>query len=200
MEAFWIGAGALRTKVAVRDFEPRPGDALVTSHVGVICAELEISSSYLTFTTMAFVPPPNNAGVAPPPFPQNPPTLGDVTNTKEYSERLSLSKRKKFRSPQLAQLMTVYTIGLQTPGATATDDEIGAAERYHHDIVMTNTVMGPAPPQWLVQLMGAGQPIWLGNLIGNVAQIQADMQAGFANVNQMQQTCKHSMSAIICAS
>ncbi|KAF8308531.1 hypothetical protein F5887DRAFT_1256268 [Amanita rubescens] len=33
--------------------------------------------------------------------------------------------------------------------------------------------MGPAPPQWLLELMGIAPPQWLTQFIGNVHQIQA---------------------------
>jgi hypothetical protein len=43
---------------------------------------------------MAFEPPANNAGVPIPAIPDNPPSLSDITNTKDYVERLIQSKGK----------------------------------------------------------------------------------------------------------
>ena len=41
---------------------------------------------------MAFAPPANNAGLPVPAIPANPPTLSDITNTKDYVGRLIQSK------------------------------------------------------------------------------------------------------------
>jgi len=41
---------------------------------------------------MAFAPPANNAGLPVPVIPANPPTLSDITNIKDYVERLIQSK------------------------------------------------------------------------------------------------------------
>jgi hypothetical protein len=41
---------------------------------------------------MAFAPPTNNAGLPIPAMPANPPTLSNITNTKDYVERLIQSK------------------------------------------------------------------------------------------------------------
>ena len=43
---------------------------------------------------MAFAPPANNAGVPIPAIPANPPTLSDITNSKDYVVRLIQSKGK----------------------------------------------------------------------------------------------------------
>ena len=43
-------------------------------------------------TIMAMVPPPNAAGIMLPANPQDPPTLLDITNSKEYVARLHYSK------------------------------------------------------------------------------------------------------------
>jgi hypothetical protein len=43
---------------------------------------------------MAFAPPANNAGLPVPAIPANPPTLSDITNTKDYVERLIQFKGK----------------------------------------------------------------------------------------------------------
>lgn len=43
---------------------------------------------------MAFAPPANIAGVAIPAIPANPPSLSDITNTKDYVQRLIQSKGK----------------------------------------------------------------------------------------------------------
>jgi hypothetical protein len=46
------------------------------------------------FGTMAFAPPHNNAGVPIPAMPANPPSLSDITISKDYVERLIKSKGK----------------------------------------------------------------------------------------------------------
>lgn len=42
----------------------------------------------------ALAPPPNIAGVPLPPVPNNPASLADITNAKEYIDRLSSNKRE----------------------------------------------------------------------------------------------------------
>lgn len=68
-----------------------------------------------------FAPPAKNAGLPIPAMPANPPTLSDIRNTKDYVERLIQSK----------------------------DDEIGAAELYHHESVLRTSLGGAAAPPWL---------------------------------------------------
>lgn len=51
----------------------------------------------------------------------------------------------------------------------ATNNEIGAAEQYHQEVVLTNTIMGVQPPPWLVQFLAALPP-WLAQFIGNINQ------------------------------
>ena len=43
---------------------------------------------------MAFAPPTNNTGIPIPAIPANPPSLTDIMNTRDYVERLILSKGK----------------------------------------------------------------------------------------------------------
>lgn len=116
---------------------------------------------------MALVPPPNAAGVIPPANPQNPPTLGDITNSKEYIERLALSKR------------------CQIPGATATDNDIGSAERYHQNTILSNTMMGAVPPPWLAPFMAA-PPQWLAQAFGNLNQNLANLNQNVACIAAQQ--------------
>jgi hypothetical protein len=43
---------------------------------------------------MALAPPANNAGLPTPAIPAHPPTFSDITNTKDYVQRLIKSKGK----------------------------------------------------------------------------------------------------------
>jgi outer membrane murein-binding lipoprotein Lpp len=133
---------------------------------------------------MALVPPPNTAGVVLPANPQQPPTLVDISNSKEYVERLALSKRSIVHIPAPESANDQH-IGSQIPGATATDNDIGTAERYHQEIVLTNTIMGAAPPQWLAQFMAAVPPPWFAQFIQNFNQMGVDINQMGANINQM---------------
>ena len=94
------------------------------------------------------------------------------------SPNVSIKSRLHIPAAQL-----IYTIGAQIPGATATNNDIGSAERYHQDVVITNTMMGPAPPQWLAQLMAAPPP-WIAQFIANVNQNLANVNQTLVSVNQ----------------
>jgi len=89
---------------------------------------------------MALMPPGNATGVVIPPNPATPATLGDITNAKEYVERLSLSKRSGY------------------PNA-ATDVEIGAAEAYKTAVIFSQNPAGNVAPAWLVNLNAMVQNI-----------------------------------------
>jgi len=56
---------------------------------------------------MAFAPPANNAGLPVPVIPANPPTLSDITNIKDYVERLIQSKGEYPLSAERHQLIWV---------------------------------------------------------------------------------------------
>jgi hypothetical protein len=74
----------------------------------------------------ALVPPPNAAGIQPPTNP-HPPTFSDITNAKEYAERLSHSKSKA--SLLILHLMLIMIITV-----------IGCRDR-HEMAQQNNTIM-----------------------------------------------------------
>jgi hypothetical protein len=51
------------------------------------------------------------------------------------------------------------------------------AERYHHEVILKNSLTGAAPPPWLAPFMGAAPPPWL-------AQFMHNMQAGLGEVRE----------------
>jgi hypothetical protein len=56
---------------------------------------------------MAFAPPANNAGLPVPAIPANPPILSNITNTKDYVQRLIQSKGKYPLTAERRQLIWV---------------------------------------------------------------------------------------------
>jgi len=116
---------------------------------------------------MAFAPPPaNNVGVAIPAIPADPPSLTDITNTKEYVERLVLSKASRAQ---------VY----------ATDDEIGAAELYHHNTVLRTSIRGEVDG-----------PIWLQELVDNLRQTRETVQRIEQRLDEVANTVNEVVSTV----
>ena len=71
----------------------------------------------------------NGAGVPLPPNPANPPSLIDITNAKEYVDRLFFSKGQPSNSAHtilLIRFQILITVASQSNAAT--DGDIGAAE------------------------------------------------------------------------
>ncbi|KAF8077623.1 hypothetical protein FPV67DRAFT_1662436 [Lyophyllum atratum] len=108
----------------------------------------------------ALVPPNNAASVALPAFPQNPTTLGDVTNAQDYLQRLY-----KSRDAGIAG------------GATA--HEIGLAETYKAAVLFSSQPAGNVVPQWLQQLNNTVEQLnnTVEQIRDNVASLKADVAA-----------------------
>ena len=103
---------------------------------------------------MAFAPPANNAGLPIPEISANPPSLSDITNIKDYVERLIQSKGKCLFPADAAVLNATCWIDLDSISGSrcenhATDDDIGAAELYLHESVLRTSLGGAAAPPWL---------------------------------------------------
>ena len=93
--------------------------------------------------------PLNAAGVPLPPIPGNPSLLSDISNAKEYIDRLAASKREPLFSTTSADLEVTSVAG--QPNA-ATDAEIGAGEVYKAAVVFSHNPGGNVAPAWLANL------------------------------------------------
>jgi hypothetical protein len=135
---------------------------------------------------MAFAPPHNDAGVLIPPVPANPPSLFDITNSKDYVQRLIKSKGKCLCPCRVlvVNLADLGSISASRSEIHATDDEIGAAELFHHESVLKASLGGDAAPPWLA------------HLINTVDQIQETVDRLINTVDQIQETVDRT-SAII---
>jgi hypothetical protein len=108
----------------------------------------------------ALAPSLNGAGVPLPPNPENPPSLIDITNAKEYVDRLSFSKGQPSNSAHtilLIRFRILITAACQ-PNA-ATDGDIGAAEAYKTAVVLTHSPGANVAPPWLANLNATVQQI-----------------------------------------
>ncbi|KAF8163524.1 hypothetical protein B0H34DRAFT_672501 [Crassisporium funariophilum] len=101
----------------------------------------------------ALTPPPNSVGISLPPTSANPTSLVDITNAKEYVERLSAHK-----------------IAVQPQPHAAIDADIGAAEAYKTALVFSLTPGADVAPPWLMNMNATIQ-----QLAANVQQLSADV-------------------------
>ena len=93
--------------------------------------------------------PLNAAGMPLPPIPGNPSLLSDISNAKDYIDRLAASKREPFFSTTSADLEVTSVVG--QPNA-ATDAEIGAGKVYKAAVVFSHNPGGDVAPAWLANL------------------------------------------------
>ena len=122
----------------------------------------------------ALIPPPNTIGVNLPPVPHNPAILSDITNAKEYTERLSHIKCELHNSMlQVSAIHNLLTAG--NPNVPNASDEIGAARAYESAVIFSHNPGPGAAPAWLAQLVAN---------IDNMNQNIANMNQNIANMNQ----------------
>jgi len=125
---------------------------------------------------MALLPPPNLAGVALPPPPQNPVIFSDIAPAVDYARQLNDGRLGRSQS-NISSLILNSASGV-FPGHPATAQEVGLAECYKAALVFAAVppALVPVAPPW-VQALQVGMNAQFANVNAQLAQITNDIAA-----------------------